>query len=96
MNQDIQKFMELMETDEALQEKLKSAAESYTGEMTPEAAYDNLIIPIAREAGLNFTMEELREYEKQNTPHQLDPGEILGDEDWRTDGQGRCYDPKDS
>ena len=61
MNQDIQKFMELMETDEALQEKLKSAAESYTGEMTPEAAYDNLIIPIAREAGLNFTMEELRE-----------------------------------
>ena len=34
MNQDLQKFSDLLEKDTALQEKIKAAAENYTGEKT--------------------------------------------------------------
>lgn len=63
MNQDVQKFIEKLKTDEELRKKLESAAKNYTGEKTPEAVFENLVQPIAKEAGFSFTADECREYE---------------------------------
>ena len=65
MNQNIEKFIELLKTDEALQKKIKDAGANYTGEKTPEALFRNLVFPAAEEAGVPFTFEEYEEYTKQ-------------------------------
>ena len=67
MNQDIQKFIELLKTDESVSEKLKVSAENYTGEKTLDATFQNLIAPAAEEAGLHFNQEEYQEYVVQQT-----------------------------
>lgn len=41
---------------------MKSGAEKYYGEQTPEAVFQNLISPLAEEAGCHFTWEEYKEY----------------------------------
>ena len=65
MNQDIKKFIELLKTDESLQEQMKAAAEKYEGNQMPEAAFKDLVLSIAQEAGFHFTWEDLQEYVKQ-------------------------------
>ncbi len=59
---DIIKFRELLLTDADFQEKLRKAAESYTGEKNEKAVFDNVLTPIAREHGLSATFEEFKEY----------------------------------
>ncbi|MBQ9002635.1 MAG: Nif11-like leader peptide family natural product precursor [Eggerthellaceae bacterium] len=65
MVEDVKKFMDLMGSDEALQQKFRAAAEGYAGDRTQESAFRDLIAPIAEEAGLHFTLEELQEYAAQ-------------------------------
>ena len=65
MNQDVQKFTELLKSDEALQEKMKAAAENYEGEQTVDAIFNSLIVPAAEESGLHFTVDDFREYVNQ-------------------------------
>jgi len=76
MNQDVQKFFERLRTDEELQKKLETSAKNYTGEKTPEAVFENLVQPIAKEAGFSFTVDECREYEtpqvKDLNPDEMD------------------------
>ena len=55
MNQDLKKFIEAVKTDTALQEKLASAGEAYTGDQTSEVVFEKLILPIAQEAGFKTT-----------------------------------------
>ena len=78
MNKDTVKFMELLKTDKALQDKLAAAAESYDGDKTQEAVFQNVTLPVAEEAGFHFTFEELREYLQQqsNDVQTLDPDEM--------------------
>ena len=64
MIDDVKKFMDLMGSDEALQQKFRAAAEGYAGDQTQESAFQDLIAPIAEEAGFQFTLEELQEYAK--------------------------------
>ena len=66
MNQDVEKYVELLKTNEAMREKLEDAAKNYTGEKTEEAVFRNLIQPAAKEAGLSFTEEEYKSYFSNN------------------------------
>ena len=53
MYQDVEKFINLLNTDVSLQERMKDAAEKYDGKQTPEAAFQDLISPFAQEAGFD-------------------------------------------
>ena len=61
---DLIKFRELLNTDTEFQDKLRKAAESYTGEPGDKAVFENLLIPLAKEYGLSATFEEFVEYLK--------------------------------
>ena len=62
MNQNVQKFVELLQTDAAVQEKIKTKAENYAGDQTEEAIFRDLVAPAAEEAGFQFSFEEYKEY----------------------------------
>ena len=50
--------------DEALRERLREAEENYPGSLEiREAVVEDVLLPIARELGFDFTLEELRTYE---------------------------------
>ena len=50
--------------DEALRERLREAEENYPGSLEiREAVVEDVLLPIARELGYDFTLEELRTYE---------------------------------
>ena len=61
-NTDIQKFKELLATDAGFQEKIKEAADSYTGAPDIKSVFDNLLLPLGKEHGLSATFEEFKEY----------------------------------
>ena len=62
MNEGIKKFEELLKTDEAFQKKLADVAQAYNGEMTEEAIFNNVLVPIASEYGITATLDELKDY----------------------------------
>jgi len=62
MNEGLKKFEELMKNDVAFQEKLKTAMESYTGEQTAEAIFEDVLVPLAKEYGISASFEEFKEY----------------------------------
>ena len=62
MNEGIKKFEELLKTDEAFQKKLADAAQAYNGEMTEEAIFNNVLVPVASEYGITATLDELKDY----------------------------------
>ena len=55
-----QQFFEQLKKDEALQKKLEEAGKSYTGEQTEEAVFNAVVLPVAKEAGYDFTLEEMK------------------------------------
>lgn len=61
-NADLLKFKELLNSDAEFQEKLRKAAEEYTGEQDEKAVFENLLSPLAQEYGLSATYEEFKEY----------------------------------
>ncbi len=57
-------FFARYEEDEALRERLRQAEECYPGSLEiREAVVEDVLLPIARELGYDFTLEELRTYE---------------------------------
>ena len=55
----VEKFEELLRSDEGLQAKLRAAVEAYGGDKSDEkAVFDATIAPMASEMGLPFTFEE--------------------------------------
>ena len=64
MVEQAQAFFERCETDEALRERLRLAEECYPGSLEiREAVVEDVLLPIARELGYEFSLEELRTYE---------------------------------
>jgi len=92
MNQNIEKFIELVKADEALQKELQSTADGYTGETTLEAVFHNILQPIAQKAGLPFTEEDCREYlAVQSESLNLDEmGQVSGGEGGAGVGVSYC------
>ena len=57
-------FFARYEEDEALRERLRQAEACYPGSLEiREAVVENVLLPIARELGYEFTLKELRTYE---------------------------------
>ena len=91
-------FFARYDEDEELRERLRLAEESYPGSLEiREAVVEDVLLPIARELGYDFTLEELRTYETRvklkNARPDLPPEE--DDEDrnpfWLLD-HGWTYD----
>ena len=61
----IEKFEELLRTDEDLQAKLRAAQDAFEGDAADESAvFDAIIAPLAASLDLPFTFEELKKYAK--------------------------------
>ena len=71
------KFMELLNRDEGLQEKLTTAKKAYTGDKTDErAAFETIVAPVAKEAGYEFSYEELESLTKSSGDDELSEDEL--------------------
>ncbi len=80
----IKAFFQKANEDEALAQKLKDAQAAYTGEKSDkDAAIAAVIIPVAAEAGFNFTVEDFK------TVFEAE-GEASADELHAVAGGGGC------
>ena len=60
----VSQFMALYQSDPHLQEKFAQAEAAYPGSLDiREAVVEEILLPLAREAGFSFTVEDLRRYE---------------------------------
>lgn len=60
MKEDLNKLVELAKNDETLMKKLQEAAKNYDGEQTEEAFFNSVVAPIAKEAGLSLSLDDLK------------------------------------
>ncbi len=82
----IEQFYEDIKTDSELQKKLTAAESVVTGD-DPRAAFEQ-ILPVIREAGYDFSLEELETYAKEHHPNA--DGEMSLDELDAVAGGGGC------
>ena len=75
MNKDVAKYMEMMQTDTALQERIKEAAKNYTGEYKDEDVWNDVIGKIVEEEGFSFTFDDYKKYINDNS--ELSQDELL-------------------
>ena len=69
MIENAEKFFELYSKDEALRRRVLDAEAMYPGSLEiREAVVEDVLLPIAAELGLPFTLKDLRAYE---TRHKL-------------------------
>jgi len=71
MKEDFLKFMELVKTDESVRNKLEEAVKNYSGDQTEEAAFQAVVAPIAKEAGYDFTIEDIKASVKELDPDEM-------------------------
>ena len=96
----VERFFARYETDPALQEKVEQALAAYPGSLElRESVVEYVLLPIAGEEGLPFTVQELRAYEtrkklqnrKEDVPIEEDeppedpPSYWLLDKGWEWD-----------
>ena len=63
--ENVKAFYEALETDTELQAKVNAADQAYDGDAADEAAAAAaILLSVAKEAGFDFTSEELLEFEK--------------------------------
>jgi len=75
--ENVKAFYEALKTDTELQAKVNAADQAYNGDAADEAAaIADILLPIAKEAGFDFTVEELLEFENAAAPE----GEFTEDE----------------
>ena len=84
MNENVTKFFELYAQDAGLRARVSEAEASYPGSLElrePLAEY--VLLPIARELGLEFTLDDLRKYEtrKKMAKATADPDKWLEEPD---------------
>lgn len=87
MNEGLQKFRELLLTDEAFQQKLKAALETYNGEQTEEAVFNSVLVPLAAEYGLFATYDEFRDFVSED--QKMDNEELAQIAGGKTGGIGK-------
>lgn len=64
MNENVIKFFELYRENAALRARVAEAEAAYPGSLEiREALAEAVLLPIARELGLDFTISDLRKYE---------------------------------
>ena len=72
----IEKFRELLLSDEEFQKKLQDAAASYTGDQSEEAAFNNILVPLAAEYGITATFDEFKAYISELDGEEMSKGEL--------------------
>ena len=66
------KFFDRYKTDETLRARVQEAVNAYPGSLEiREALVENVLLPIARELALDFSVEELRAYETRKKMSHL-------------------------
>ncbi len=73
------KFMELLSKDEELQKQVKTATENYLGGIEKadgKALFEAVILPIAKEAGYEFSFEDAEELAKVAQDDELSEEEV--------------------
>lgn len=88
MKEEFKKFLELVKEDEALQKKLEEAQKSYTGDSAEEEVFNEIIVPIAKEAGCDISFDDLK-----SSVVELNPDEMAQVPGGETGGLGAlaCY-----
>ena len=96
--ENMEKFRELLLTDKEFQDKLKTAAEAYTGDQTEEDIFNKVLVPMAAEYGIYATYDEFKAYLSKITSGEMSQEELKqvagGSKDsWSTYGAGMgvCY-----
>ena len=84
--ENIKKFENLMISDESLIARFNEASKSYVGDVNDERAFfDKVIAPIAEEAGVPFTFDEL--VKAKDNLGELDESELAA----VSGGSGFCF-----
>lgn len=97
------RFFELYDSDPALRQRVQEAEDMYPGSLElREAVVENVLLPIAAELGLPFTVEDVRAYEtrkfmasKKDLPEGEEPEEQvywLLNRGWSNDESKFCGD----
>lgn len=64
MNENVAVFFARYENEQSLRDRVKLALDCYPGSLeVRESVVKNVLLPIAREEGLDFTVDDLRKYE---------------------------------
>lgn len=72
MNENVEKFFELYDSDPQLRERLRIAEECYPGSLEiREAVVEEVLLPVAQELGLPFTLDDLRKFETRRKMSRL-------------------------
>ncbi len=84
MNENVAAFFERYENEQSLRDRVKLALDCYPGSLeVRESVVKNVLLPIAREEGLEFTVDDIRKYEtrKKMKKAAMDNDEWLAMED---------------
>ncbi len=84
MNENVAVFFARYENEQSLRDRVKFALDCYPGSLeVRESVVKNVLLPIAREEGLDFTVDDLRKYEtrKKMKKAAMDNDEWLAMED---------------
>ena len=81
----VDKFFEIYDADPALQARVQQAMDSYPGSLEiRDVMTEHVLLPVAEELGLPFTLKELRNYELLKWGRQHQDRELT-DEDMAVD-----------
>lgn len=100
MNENVTKFFELYEADEALRERVERALALYPGSLEiREAVAAHVLLPVAAELGLPFELSDLRKYEtrkklRRNVGDETSPDIDEGEDYWLLDHGWTAADDK--
>ena len=102
MTENVRRFFEIYDSDPALKERIRQDLAMYPGSLEiRDALVQEVLLPVAAEMGLDFTVTELRAYETRKKL-QRSQGEIQDDDDfegywllergWSSDEASFCGD----
>ena len=87
MNENVVKFFELYDSDEALRKRIEDAEAAYPGSLeVRDAVIEAVLLPVAKELGLPFTLRDLRVYESVMSAKRC-PDEEMTEEELSESGE---------
>ena len=82
MVENAEKFFALYREDAALRERVAAAEAAYPGSLEiRESVVENVLLPIAEELGLPFTVKDLRTWETRLKLRRIQPDEAIPEGD---------------
>ena len=87
MNENVVKFFELYDSDETLRKRIEDAEAAYPGSLEiRDAVIEAVLLPVAKELGLPFTLRDLRVYESVMSAKRC-PDEEMTEEELSESGE---------